>query len=301
MRALANPNVHLKAALQLLLETNFAHAIDAPALSLLVPILDHGLMMHDNETKHLASHLMGNICQLTSDPKDLLPYMKILMPAIKNSLFDSIPDIRASASKALGSLSKGLGVENSKEIIDWLYSVLNTPVLQVSERSGAAQGLAEIASMLGVEFLESVMNVLFEKSRSLNAYMREGYRGILVFLPGCYPDFVDYLPKLLPLMIEGLSDQADEVRKVSLINVKICIKNYGRLATAQLVTPILTMMFDKDFQVRKSSAVLMYQLIKELENDIGKLQPKFITVEQKNSILASLFILKYDTVERVAT
>jgi hypothetical protein len=36
--------------------------------------------------------------------------MKILMPAIKNSLFDSIPEIRASAAKALGSLSKGLGL-----------------------------------------------------------------------------------------------------------------------------------------------------------------------------------------------
>lgn len=56
---------------------------------------------------------MGNICDLTSNPEDLLPYMKILMPAIKNSLFDSIPEIRASAAKALGSLSKGLGLNNS--------------------------------------------------------------------------------------------------------------------------------------------------------------------------------------------
>ena len=35
---------------------------------------------------------MGNICELTQDARDLLPYMKILMPAIKNSLFDSIPN-----------------------------------------------------------------------------------------------------------------------------------------------------------------------------------------------------------------
>jgi hypothetical protein len=42
------------------------------------------------------------------------------MPAIKNSLFDSIPEIRASAAKALGSLSKGLGMQNSKEMFDWL-------------------------------------------------------------------------------------------------------------------------------------------------------------------------------------
>ena len=60
---------------------------------------------------------MGNICDLTSNPEDLLPYMKILMPAIKNSLFDSIPEIRASAAKALGSLSKGLGLNNSQDML----------------------------------------------------------------------------------------------------------------------------------------------------------------------------------------
>jgi len=69
---------------------------------------------------------MGNICNLTKDAKDLLPYMGILMPAIKNSLFDAIPEIRASAAKALGSFSKGLGIEHSKEKIhDWLLGYLN--------------------------------------------------------------------------------------------------------------------------------------------------------------------------------
>jgi len=51
--------------MKVLLDTSFVHAIDAPSLSLLIPILDSGLMMHDNESKHLASKLMGNICNLT--------------------------------------------------------------------------------------------------------------------------------------------------------------------------------------------------------------------------------------------
>jgi hypothetical protein len=46
--------------------------------------------------------------------------MKILIPAIKSSLFDSIPEIRASAAKAIGKLSKGLGLGNSVELLDWL-------------------------------------------------------------------------------------------------------------------------------------------------------------------------------------
>lgn len=48
IKALANTNTHLNEALNLILETSFAHAIDAPSLSLLVPLLDAGLTMHDN-------------------------------------------------------------------------------------------------------------------------------------------------------------------------------------------------------------------------------------------------------------
>lgn len=69
---------------------------------------------------------MGNICELTQDAQDLLPYLGILMPAVKISLFDSIPEIRASAAKAIGSLSRGLGLEASKsQIVDWLFGVLH--------------------------------------------------------------------------------------------------------------------------------------------------------------------------------
>ena len=52
----------------------------------------------------------------------------------------------------------------------------------------------------------------------------------MVFLATCYDQFVKYLPKLLPLMIQGLSDEVEDVRKISLRNVKICIKLYGRQA-----------------------------------------------------------------------
>lgn len=123
----------------------------------------------------------------------------------------------------------------------------------------------------------------------------------MVFLATCYDQFVKYLPKLLPIMIQGLSDDVEEVRKISLRNVKICIKLFGRIAPLQLVEPIMEMMYHRDFRVRQSSSVLMYQLVKELENDVIKLQPKYVTIETKNEILAAMFILKYDIIERVAT
>jgi len=65
IKALANTNQYLNYALKLMLETSFVHAIDAPSLSLLVPLLDAGLTMHDNASKQMAAQLMGNICSLT--------------------------------------------------------------------------------------------------------------------------------------------------------------------------------------------------------------------------------------------
>ena len=45
----------------------------------------------------------------------------------------------------------------------------------------------------------------------------------------------------------------------------------------------------------------MFQLVKELENDVIKAQPKYIDMETKHKILSSMFILKYDLMERVST
>jgi hypothetical protein len=121
----------------------------------------------------------------------------------------------------------------------------------------------------------------------------------MAFLPTSYPEFVKYLQITLPIIIDGLGDESEEVRRVSLRNVKICIQQYGKNASEMLCEPILAKMFDADSQVRKDSSMLMYQLIKEMENDVIKQTPKFISIPLKYKILSALFILKYDTVEKV--
>jgi len=178
--------------------------------------------------------------------------------------------------------------------------VLHSKSLASSERSGASQGYAEIVSMHGVRYFEENIPMIILKCKDEEASVRESFRSVLLFLATSFDQFVKYLPTLLPIMIEGLSDDVEEVRKISLRNVKICIKQFGRQAPGQLVDPIKKMMFDKDFRVRSSSSILMYQLVKELENDIIKSQPKYLTNETKNEILSAMFILKYDTIEKVA-
>jgi len=61
----------------------------------------------------------------------------------------------------------------------------------------------------------------------------------------------------------------------------------------------MKMMFSTDWKVRESSSILMYQLVKELENDIIKATPTYVDQETKQRILCSMFILKYDPIEKV--
>jgi hypothetical protein len=51
IKALGNSNEYLLDCLDALLQTSFVHAIDAPSLSLLIPLVDIGLTMHDNASK----------------------------------------------------------------------------------------------------------------------------------------------------------------------------------------------------------------------------------------------------------
>lgn len=155
--------------------------------------------------------------------------------------------------------------------------------------------------MHGPKFFDATIEKILENSSNDDPHIRESYRAVMVFLATCYDQFVKHLPKLLPIMIQGLSDEVEDVRKISMRNVKICIKQFARQAPNQLVLPIMKMMFHQDFKVRQSSSVLMYQLVKELENDIIKSQPKYVSNETKQEILASMFILRYDSIERVAT
>jgi len=68
------------------------------------------------------------------------------------------------------------------------------------------------------------------KANDKEAEIRESYRTVLIFLPNSYLKFVDKLQSIMPLLIEGLADDLDEVRKVSMRTIKICIKKFGREA-----------------------------------------------------------------------
>ncbi|TQD88948.1 hypothetical protein C1H46_025540 [Malus baccata] len=139
---LSDPNDHTKYSLDVLLQTTFINTIDAPSLALLVPIVHRGLRERSAETKKKAAQIVGNMCSLVTEPKDMIPYIDLLLPEVKKVLVDPIPEVRSVAARALGSLIRGMGEDHFPDLVPWLFDTLKSDNSNV-ERSGAAQGLSE--------------------------------------------------------------------------------------------------------------------------------------------------------------
>ena len=56
------------------------------------------------------------------------------------------------------------------------------------ERSGAAQGLAEVVAVLGPAHLDALLPNVLAACVSRNAYVREGHLTLFKFLPLAIPD-----------------------------------------------------------------------------------------------------------------
>jgi hypothetical protein len=65
------------------LQTTFVNSVDAPSLALLVPIVHRGLRERSTDTKKKAAQIVGNMCSLVNEQKDMIPYLELLLPELK--------------------------------------------------------------------------------------------------------------------------------------------------------------------------------------------------------------------------
>jgi hypothetical protein len=165
---------------------------------------------------------------MISDSKILIPYLEQLVPGLKSVLVDPIPDVRARAAKALGSLMRGLGESELSDLIPWLIDTLKAESSPV-ERSGGAQGLAEVLVVIGQNKVSIVLHELLPLKSHPKFNVREGVLWLLCFLPPVLEDdFAVHIPETLPVVLSGLSDEAESVREVAMRSGQVLVSAHGK-------------------------------------------------------------------------
>jgi hypothetical protein len=86
--AISNPYECNEKGLEILLKTKFVHYIDAPALSLLIPIIEYGLKSQNTQMRIKASQIIGTISHLIKNPYDMAPYIEMLVKAFLITVSD---------------------------------------------------------------------------------------------------------------------------------------------------------------------------------------------------------------------
>ena len=115
LSAIRTPQKATEDCLDKLMETTFVNSMDAPSLAVILPVILRGLRERTKELKQKAATTFGNICALVDDPRDLLPFIPVLLPELEKAEEHSHPDLREAATRAKTSLMKGIDASQSEE------------------------------------------------------------------------------------------------------------------------------------------------------------------------------------------
>jgi len=263
LKALTDPATGTIKALESLIETEFLHAIDAPSLALIVPVLHRGLRDRAATTKRYGALIAGNMCTMIDDPRDFVPYLPILLPDLKVVLLDPIPDVRSISAKAFGSLTRGLGEATFPDLRPWLIETLMSEDGSSVERSGAAQGLTEVLMASGAGLVENVMHEEILPLRSHpKASTREGVLWVLTFLPSSLGQaFTPLIDSSLPALLGGLSDESEQVRDVAMRAGRVMIRSHGKAHVDKILPSLEEGLIDEDYRIRVASLTLLGDLL----------------------------------------
>uniref|UniRef100_A0A4W3H8T3 GCN1 activator of EIF2AK4 n=1 Tax=Callorhinchus milii TaxID=7868 RepID=A0A4W3H8T3_CALMI len=313
--ALTDPSRRTQLCLQTLLDTKFVHFIDAPSLALIMPIVQRAFQDRSTDTRKMAAQIIGNMYSLT-DQKDLAPYLPSVMPGLKLSLLDPVPEVRTVSAKALGAMVKGMGESCFDDLLPWLMEMLASEQSSV-DRSGAAQGMAEVMAGLGVEKLEKLMpDIVATASKvEIAPHVRDGYMMMFIYLPVTFGDkFTAYVGAIIPCILKALADENEFVRDTALRAGQRIISMYAETAIALLLPELEQGLFDDNWRIRFSSVQLLGDLLFHVSGVTGKMTTEtaseddnFGTAQsnkaiinalgedRRNRVLAGLYMGRSDT------
>lgn len=314
LRALENPSSKTSHCLQSLLETKFVHFIDAPSLALIMPVVQRAFMDRSTETRKMAAQIIGNMYSLT-DQKDLTPYLPNIIPGLKTSLLDPVPEVRAVSARALGAMVRGMGESSFEDLLPWLMQTLTSESSSV-DRSGAAQGLSEVVGGLGVEKLHKLMPEIIATAErtDIAPHVKDGYIMMFIYMPSAFPnDFTPYIGQIINPILKALADENEYVRDTALKAGQRIVNLYAESAIALLLPELEKGLFDDNWRIRYSSVQLLGDLLYKISGVSGKMTTqtaseddnfgteqshkaiiRSLGAERRNRVLAGLYMGRSD-------
>ncbi|XP_013182147.1 PREDICTED: translational activator GCN1 isoform X1 [Papilio xuthus] len=314
LHALKDPSNMTSACLQTLLDTKFVHFIDAPSLALIMPVVQRAFQDRSTETRKMAAQIIGNMYSLT-DQKDLLPYLPNIIPGLKSSLLDPVPEVRSVSARALGAMVRGMGESSFEELLPWLMQTLTSESSSV-DRSGAAQGLSEVVAGLGVEKLHKLMpDIIATAERTdIAPHVKDGYIMMFIYMPGAFTDeFTPYIGQIINPILKALADENEYVRETALKAGQRIVTLYAESAIALLLPQLERGLFDDNWRIRYSSVQLLGDLLYRISGVSGKMSTETASeddnfgtehshraimsalgAERRNRVLAGLYMGRSD-------
>ena len=114
----------------------FVQNVEAPALSLITPILQRGLIDKKTATRRLSCVIVDNMCKLIEHPKEILPFystLKTKMEYCTETISD--PEARKMSNKSLNTLKSCCSVDETTKFMKEKQDFVEAITKHISENS----------------------------------------------------------------------------------------------------------------------------------------------------------------------
>merc|ERR1719402_717642 len=183
----------------------------------------------------------------------------------------------------------GESCSSFEDLLPWLMTTLTSEASSV-DRSGAAQGLAEVVGGLGVDKMHKLMPEIVSTAErtDIAPHVKDGYIMMFIYMPAVFPDeFTQYIGQIIHPILQALADENEFVRETALKAGQRIVNMYADSAIMLLLPQLEQGLFDDNWRIRYSSIQLLGDLLhKIIINMLG--------TERRNRVLAGLYMGRSD-------